>query len=616
MDWSVLMLLGLLANTWVSAEQFAPCPEKCTCLTAEHHVKCTSGNLTAVPPEIANSTIELHMDHNNLTFLRQSFHQDLPEMRFLYFRNCNIKTIKPGAFQKVTGLEHLYLDTNEIQELENGTFEDLSNLFYLYLQKNKISHLQPDIFSPLKNLLALYLTDNLLTEISDGSLKGLTQLRWLDLGFNMISNISNEAFKASVYLRKLDLQYNLLTSVPAFKSIIILKVLRLSGNRIRRLSSTSFNRNSKSVSELYIDNMGLKSVSRLVFSRLRRLDVLDVRNNSLTSLSVSKLKSSTTIYLTGNPWKCDCSIAELYVRLLMGNKNDPEQEVLCKSPKGLEGRSLTTINILNLKCKSFAVDATTFLPANQTEGKFINTSPSVVTSNKEVTKTTSTPTFTTWINIIEEDPCFADDISNILVKPAGEDSLDVSWSSFRDYRYFQIEYSSVDHRDTLHISGKQTQAQLFHLLPGTTYSVCIIPQIKDITTCETPKLKQCASGETSARSETAYHSHSLPKATTSPFVIIGSTVAGLVILVAAIITGYALRSSNFQFQRYHNEEETEGGKEDDTDPYKWGGEYENIDEDRHVYVTSSSLWGMDNEKLDCSLAESISLPSVPKYVSL
>ncbi|XP_077133628.1 leucine-rich repeat transmembrane protein FLRT1-like [Ranitomeya variabilis] len=616
MDGPALMLLGLFANTWVSAEQFAPCPEKCTCLTAEHQVKCTYSNLTTIPPDVSNSTIELHMDYNNLTFLQQSFHQDLPEIKALFLRNCNIQTIKPDTFQKVTGIQHLYLDTNEIQELENGTFEDLSNLLYLYLQKNKIRHLQPDIFLPLKNLIALYLTDNLLAEISDGSLKGLTQLRWLDLGFNMISNISKEAFKASVYLRKLDLQNNLLTSVPPFKSVMNLQVLRLSRNRIRKLSSTSFSRNLKSVSELYVDNMGLKKVSSLALRRLRRLDVLDLRNNSLTSLSVSKLKSSTTIYLTGNPWKCDCSIAELYIRLLMGKKNDPKQEVQCKSPKGLEERSLTTINILNFNCKSFAVDATTFLPANQTEGQFINTSPSVVTGNKELTKTTITPTSTTWINIIEEDPCFADDIANILVKPTGEDSLDVSWSSFRDYRYFQIDYSSVDHRDTLHISGKQTQGQLFHLFPGTTYNVCIIPHNKDIATCETPKSKQCASGETSALSETAYHSHSQPKASASPFAIIGSTVAGVVILVAAIITGYVLRSSNFQFQRYHNDEEIEGSKEDETDPYKWGGEYENIDEDRHVYVTSSSLWGMDNEKLDCSLAESISLPSVPKYVSL
>ncbi|KAM4022084.1 uncharacterized protein ACNLHF_027338 [Anomaloglossus baeobatrachus] len=616
MDCSVLMLLGLLANTWLSAEPFAPCPDKCTCLTAEQRVNCSYGNLTTVPPEISNSTIELHMDHNNLTFLEQSFHQDLPEIRTLYLRNCNIETIRPDAFQKVTGTQHLYLDINEIQEFENGTFEDLSNLLYLYLRSNKISHLQPDIFSPLTNLIALYLTDNLLTEISDGSLKGLTQLRWLDLGFNMISTISKEAFKDSVYLRKLDLQNNLLSNVPSFKSKINLQMLRLSGNRIRKLSSTSLSRNLKSVSELYVDNTGLKKVSSLALSRLRRLDVLDLRNNSLTSLPVSQLKSSTTIYLTGNPWKCDCSIAELYVRLLMWKKNDAEQEVQCKNPKGLEGRSLTTINLLSLGCKSFSADETTFSPANQTEGQFINTYPSIVVKNKEDAKTTMTPASTGWVNIIEEDPCFADDIFNIFVKPTGEDSLDVSWSSSRDYRYFQIDYSSGNHKDTLHISGKQTQVQLFHLFPGTTYFVCIVPQNKDIMTCENPKTKQCARGETSAMSETAYHIHSPPTATTSPFVIVGSTVAGVVVLVAAIIAVYTMRSSNFQFQRYQNDEEIEGGKEDETDPYKWDGEYENIEDDRHVYVTSSSLWGMDNDKLDCSLAEPIPLPSVPKYVSL
>lgn len=557
------------------------------------------------------------MDYNNLTFLQQSFHQDLPEMRSLFLRNCNIKTIKSDAFQKVSGIQHLYLDSNEIQELENGTFDDLSDLLYLYLSNNKITYLQPGIFSSLKNMIALYLRYNRLTEIPDGSFKGVSQLRWLDLGFNTIANISKEALDGSVYLRKLDLQNNLLTSVPSFKSKIRLQMLRLGGNRIRKLSSSSFSRNFRAVRELYFDNVGLQKVTSSAFSRLRRLDVLDFRNNSLTSLSVSQLKSSMTVYLSGNPWKCDCSIAELYIRLLMSKKKDPEQEVQCKSPKDFEGRSLTTTNILNLKCKSYAADTTTYSPANQTEQSLINTSPSVVTTTKKVTTfKTTTPTSTMWNNIIEDDPCLADDISNVLVKPLGEDSLVVSWSSFRDYRYFQIDYSTDDHKDTLRISGEQTRVQLFHLFPGTTYSVCIIPQNGDIITCKNPNSKQCASGQTSGLPETAHHIHSPPMATTSPFVIIGSTMAGVVILAAAVIAVYTMRTKNFQFQRYHNEDERDGNKEEETDPYKWDGAYENIDEDTHVYVTSSSLWGMDNNKLDCNLAQPMPLPSVPKYVPL
>ncbi|XP_075688426.1 leucine-rich repeat transmembrane protein FLRT3-like [Rhinoderma darwinii] len=612
MGWSIPMLLGLLVNTWVSAQPYAPCPDQCTCLPVERHMICT--NLTSLPSEIANGTVELYMDYNNLTFLQQSSHWDLPELRSLYLRNCNIKTIKSDAFQKVTGIEHLHLDSNEIEEFQDDTFADLSNLLFLYLQKNKISYLQPGIFSSLKSLSALYLKYNLLTEVSDGTLKCLTQLRWLDLGFNMISNISKDAFNDTIYLRKLDLQNNLLTSVPSFfKSKINLQMLRLTGNRIRKLSSASFSRNMKTLRELYVDNMGLKKVASLAFSRLRRLDVLDLRNNSLTSLSVSQLKSSTIVYFTGNPWKCDCSIAELYIRLLLGNKNGPEQEVTCKSPKGFEGRSLTTINILNLKCKSFVVDTTTLSPSYQTEG---NTSPVVTTTKEVTTYKETTPISTLWINVIEDDPCLADDISDILMKPMGEDSLDVSWSSSRDYRYFQIDYSTGDHKDKLQISGEQTHVQLFYLFPGTSYLVCIIPQNKDIMTCKNPKPKQCASGQTSELPEIAYHIHSPAPSHTSPFVIIGSAAAGIVILAAAIFAVYTLRSSNFQFKQYHNEDETDSSKQENSDPYKWDGAYENIDEDRHVYVTASSLWGMDNDKLDCSLADPIPLPSFPKYVSL
>ncbi|XP_063796801.1 chondroadherin-like [Pseudophryne corroboree] len=618
MVWSYLILMAVLMKTCVISLPTALCPERCTCLPLQRHVLCSNANFTSIPSEIQNTTTELHLQDNNFSLLQSSFLKNLPDLRALYLSNCNVEDIQPGAFQEVTGIEHLYLDSNELHRIQEGTFSNLSNLLYLHLEKNKIDYLHPGIFSALNKLTALYLNFNSLTELTDGSLKGLTQLRWLDLGFNALSNISRKAFEDVPYIRNLNLEMNNLTRVSsAIRITSNLQKLRLSGNRIRKLTSISL----KSVKELYLDNMGLEKASSLAFSRIRMLEVLDLRNNSLTSLPVSRIKSNTKIYLSGNPWRCDCSIVALYVRLLLGDKNNPQQQVQCQSPKALEGRSLTTLNILHLNCKSLTEDSTTATPGNYTEGKLVNSPPSVaVTTRALVTPykifTPATSVSTTVINKVDEDPCLADYISNVLVKSMGEESLQVSWSVSRTYKSFQIVYSADEDRGTLHILGEPMHAQLYHLHPGTIYTVCIVPQNIDIAKCQKPKPGQCANGQTDDVPEQTYHVNSPPSTNSSPFVIIGSFMAVVVLVAAVCFILYTRRTNNFQFQRYHDEDGIDGGRKQETDPDKWDDVYENVDEDRHIYVTASSLWGMDNEKLDCSLADSVPLPSCPKYVTL
>ncbi|XP_075040200.1 uncharacterized protein LOC142100149 isoform X2 [Mixophyes fleayi] len=619
---SILMLMAILIKTWVASQSTTLCPERCTCLPLQRHILCSNASLTSIPSVLPNNTIELHLQNNNFSLLQPNFQQNLSELRGLYLSNCNIKNIQSDAFVEVTGIQHLYLDTNELHGFEEGAFSNLSNVLYLHLEKNKIVYLRPGIFSAMNKLVALYLNFNLLTELYDGSLKGLNQLRWLDLGFNLLANISRKAFDDVPYIRNLNLEMNNLTSVPSsIRPRRNLQMLRLSGNRIRKLGSSSFSRNLRSVKELYLDNMGLEKVTSLSFNGIRMLQVLDLRNNSLTSLPVSRIKSNTKIYLTGNPWSCDCSIIDLYIQLLLRGRADPEQQVQCQSPKAFEGRSLTTLNILHLKCKFLTEDATTSTPVNQTEGKVENSSPSVAVTTRAITPTykTSTPTTsisTTSINILEEDPCLADYISNILVKPMGEESLEVSWSVSRNYKYFQILFSAGEHRDTVNISGGPMLAHLYHLNPGTIYTVCIVPKNIGIMTCQNPKPRQCANGQTDGVLGQTYHVSSLPKTINSPFVIIGSSAAAVLLVAAVAFIVYARRSNNFQFQRYHDEDGMDGIRKQETDPDKWDNAYENLDEDRHIYVTASSLWGMDNEKLDCTLADPLPLPSAPKYVTL
>ncbi|KAG8436334.1 hypothetical protein GDO86_007437 [Hymenochirus boettgeri] len=378
----------------------------------------------------------------------------------------------------------------------------------------------------------------------------------------------------------------------------------------------------RSLSELYLDNMGLEKLSSLTFVRLKMLKVVDLRNNTLQSLSITRIPVFTKVYLAGNPWRCDCSLIRLQIQLLLIKSLDTEQQVLCQSPNALKGESLVKIHLLKLTCPAFGEDVSGTSPLTPSIRRLPHTS---ILSVAETLKTTmnyqslpKTTFLTTTRNTIEanvQDPCLADQISNVLVSSAEKKSLDVSWSAHGDFNQFEIRYSTAEDMSTLRITVSLTKVRLYHLQPGT-YRICIVPWSVEIFKCPAPKSRQCAEGQTEDTAPEHAHHVDFPPGSNSPLITAGVSV-GLIVLIAVIIfIVYKIRSNKIQFQRYYNEDRAERSRKQETDPYTWDGVYENIDEDRHVYVTASSLWGMDNEKLDCSVTEQGSLPSVPKYVTL
>ncbi|XP_053545407.1 chondroadherin-like protein [Bombina bombina] len=621
----ILFWVFSVHGKWVTTEPSIPsCPVQCSCLSKQHHIICSSANLTSLPTPIANDTVELHLQHNSFPLIHNSFVRDVPELKGLYLSNCNISTIQTGAFQDVTGIQYLYLDRNQLTDLEMSTFSNLSRLSYLHLENNRIGFLRPGLFSPLKKLVALYLSHNFLSELPDGALKGLGQLRWLDLGFNLLSNISSQALSEVSSLRKLNLEMNNLTGVPSsLRSLSGLQMLRLSGNYIRKVSLGMFSRKQKSITELYLDNIGLEKVTSLAFIYLRMLDVLDLRNNSLVALPVSNLKTFTKLYLSGNPWNCDCSIIELHTRLQLKKIGDANEQAKCNNPKALEGQSLVTIKLQKLTCPAYKEDIiTTQAPTAQKDRTSPKPSNHLVTAthqgSSKMYKTTrpsvlmrSTPgdletAYNLW------DPCLADQISNVLVNSIEEKYLEISWSQSGDYNQFEVRYTTGTNTNKLHIIGIPTNVRLYNLNPGSIYTICIVPQNVDIVKCQVPKARQCTTAQTSAIHEQSQPVQT-PSQSNSSFVTTGVSITVVVLVVAAIFAAYVLRNRSIKFQRYYNEDASEGGGKQQSDPYKFDSIYENIDDDRHLYVMASNLWGMDNDKLDCSLAESVPMPSVPKY---
>ena len=101
-----------------------------------------------------------------------------------------------------------------------------------------------------------------------------------------------------------------------FKAFTFLEILSLAENNLNRLPSDIF-LDKKRLKQLYLNGNRIHVIEPGVFEILPALTELDISSNILTVLSgttvseLSYLKRMTSLYLSNNPWACNCSNAAL-----------------------------------------------------------------------------------------------------------------------------------------------------------------------------------------------------------------------------------------------------------------------------------------------------------------
>ncbi|XP_019370664.1 PREDICTED: leucine-rich repeat-containing protein 4C-like isoform X1 [Gavialis gangeticus] len=625
--WITVFTLPLL---WTPITAIAPspddtlCPVNCSCSWLQRLVQCANASLSALPTGIANNTVELDLQHNSFSILSSGFFPDLPEITSLYLGSSHILQVASGAFKGVRNLYHLHLDNNLLEQLPQDVFVNMTNLIFLHLQHNQITYLPPGVFSSLKQLSVLDLSHNLLGELSDQALGGLSQLRRLYLTANRISNVSVRILPRS--LRTLSLDQNQLESVPTvIRTSVTLSILQLSGNPIRKLTSLSFGRRLRSLNQLFLDSLSLEKITALAFTRLHRLEVLSLRNNSLESLpSLASMRSLSALYLTENKWCCDCSLIWLRTWQKKVTQQD-RSPVECSSPRALQGQLLVDIELQKLTCPPFGTDFTTVNPAKNNTP--VATVPSLPQAATTLTTTTSTAlitirgTTTTRLATSQNhplarwDPCLASVITSVSIRPKSDTSLVVAWSFAGDHDQFEVRYKEGKDEQVLRVIGELPEVELHGLLAGTEYRVCVIPQNEHLLECLAPAPQQCGAGHTTGHLQPIHaplgHSHSA--------VGTGVAVTLLVLVVLAVVTIYRLRARPIQFQRHYDEDESFPHRSSSSSinqaKVTMGPVYENIeDDDQHVYMTAASQG--PEEKVDCTLVTPPWLTPTPTYVTL
>ncbi|XP_034369494.1 leucine-rich repeat-containing protein 52 [Arvicanthis niloticus] len=183
------------------------------------------------------------------------------------------------------------------------------------------------------NTRRLYLNNNKITSLPALQLGFLSDLVYLDCQNNRIREVMDYTFIGVFKLIYLDLSSNNLTSISPFSFSVLTNLVRLNISHNPHL--------------LYLD--------KYVFANTTSLRYLDLRNTGLQIIDHNgfhHLVVLQTLYLSGNPWACNCSFLDFTIHLLVSHMDHPDaQNATCTEPTELKGWPITQVgNPLQYMC--------------------------------------------------------------------------------------------------------------------------------------------------------------------------------------------------------------------------------------------------------------------------
>ncbi|XP_011177598.2 toll-like receptor Tollo [Zeugodacus cucurbitae] len=284
----------------------------------------------------------------NFTELPTDLFKPVPNINDISL-NGELLTFPSDAFRHLRRLRELSLRRHHFeQRLGENIFENLTTIRGLYMINCSITVLPAQIFAPLRTLRYLNLMDNQLSELPPQLLVRQQSLQTLNLNGNRIEAIPLGFFNGTTRLLKLKLSRNRLrhlaaSGLPPLTSLIELWV---DSNELRTIATRTFSQPNRLIMLELSNNQlnwaagedcaifeGLQRLQRLLLSNnslhylcdrlgssnhsTSALSVLDVRQNQLKLIApqlietLNTSESCKTVYLSENPWACNCSAQPL-----------------------------------------------------------------------------------------------------------------------------------------------------------------------------------------------------------------------------------------------------------------------------------------------------------------
>ncbi|XP_013382062.1 platelet glycoprotein V-like [Lingula anatina] len=252
-------------------------------------VDLSLNNFTRIPQILPETIRQWYFVSNKISHLSSTDLERYPSLKMLQLADNNITYIPVGFFAKQTVLSVLQIAENPLTNagIPHGLFKDAIRLTTLELKSDMLTQIPSGLPGTLQ---ILDLSTNDIDRLYPWDFTGLSRLETLDLYSNKISVIENGTLSDLVNLRTLTLSENHLThlSEGIFNGLVNLEILNLFGNN-------------------------LKTMAENIFIPLRNLASVDLESNSFETLQYEVLynppfKNLTSLFISSNPWNCDCRL--------------------------------------------------------------------------------------------------------------------------------------------------------------------------------------------------------------------------------------------------------------------------------------------------------------------
>ncbi|KAJ8986243.1 hypothetical protein NQ317_009949 [Molorchus minor] len=246
----------------------------------------------------------------------------LTNLQKLSLTNCGLSRL-PDTFEKFKSLQELDISHNPLNDAFVKLLAPLETLEYLNMGYSNLSYIHPASFSKMTNMRRLILSGNDLENLESGLFGNLTRLESLELNFCGLRRPLNATvfFNNLTYtdLKELQLAGNPLKVSPTGpllpKQLSRLEILDLSNCNLTFLPPDAFYW-TRNITHLILTGNHFTTSNDLKFLELLpQLEVLDLRYNDLTTFTPKELTLNPNVEklkLIGNPWRCGCSVAELW----------------------------------------------------------------------------------------------------------------------------------------------------------------------------------------------------------------------------------------------------------------------------------------------------------------